>query len=176
MDGDAKARGWLGAAGTAAFLGGLGVLVPGWNDLLLALANKIVATDLYELPPALSWILLALGTVMLGATFFGPARICGWFDDRGASMRLRSVIVLRHLGFSPGVRAPMSSELGGFANAEVVDMPIDLAARLQADDLDGALGEHQARMVALEAVRAAQPKAGFAYGGIVQASAPDGDT
>lgn len=170
IEGDAAARKVLGGAGGAAFLGGLGVIVPSWNDLLLAFVNKVVSTQLYELPPALGWVLIVLGGVMLLAAFFGPTRIDRWVGGGKAGAKSGSLIVLRHLGFLPAVRAPTGDELAGpSGEPEVIDLSIDLGAPLQAGNVDQALAEHQARMTVLEAMRAVHPKAGLAYGGIVQA-------
>lgn len=169
-EGDALARRWMGGAGTAAFAGGLGVIVPGWNDLIFAYINRIFGTSLYELPPFLGWVLIILGSLMLVGAFLGPSRIERLFGGSRAAARSGSLIFLRHIGFWPAVRAPRSDELAGpDGDPEIIDFPIDLGVSLQAGHIDQALADHQARIAILEMMRAAHPQAGLAYGGIAQA-------
>jgi hypothetical protein len=169
MDDDRQGRGAITVAGGAAFATGLGILAPGFKDLFLSLLNAVLNTDLYELPAPLGWVLLLLGILLLLLGYLGPSRMFSLIGGPSGKPA-DDLLVLRHIGFRPPVRTPTAQEaaLNGSAR-RVIDFPIDLGVKLQGGDLDGALADHEVRMTDLEAVRAAQPEAGLAYAGIVQA-------
>lgn len=162
----------LASVGTLLVVGGLAVIVPGLKDGALALLNKLLDLHLYlEAPPWVGGTLIGVGLLLMLMAFFGQALIARGLTRlfNGRSSVDGTLIVLKHIGFSPAVRDIRQDELPKpFRQRDVRHMVIDLSHEMGAKPprLRAALLKQLRVTGQVSAMLDVQPTLDLAYCGI----------
>ncbi len=174
MVGDDIARRSLGTLGTAMAALGLGILVPGLKDVLIAFLDRTFDLHLYNAPPWVGWLLLGGGIILLAVAFVGVDRVWNWLEHRTGmtGWNKGAVVVLQQTGFDSNQRDLHSDELPPkLAGRAIRTVRADLSPHLRRSppDVDRALEDQLEIPNRLAGAKTDPGETQLAYCGIVQA-------
>jgi hypothetical protein len=153
---------------------GLGVITPAIKEAMLSFLNKRLGLQLFDAPPWMGWVLIALGLGCLLLAFFGQGRIDDVFRFlfHGRDSTVGTFLVVKHTGFVPPVRDIQQSELPKTLNRRALQhLSIEIGGDLGLNPpaLDAALAKQLRMPDQITAILGVNPAAELGYSGIVQA-------
>jgi len=153
---------------------GLGILVPGLKDVLIAFLDRTFDLHLYNAPPKVGWLLLGGGIILLAVAFVGVDRVWNWLEHRTGmtGWNKAAVVVLQQTGFDSNQRDLRSDELPPkLAGRAIRTVRADLSPHLRRSppDVDRALEDQSRIPDRLTGAKTGPGETQLAYCGIVQA-------
>jgi hypothetical protein len=171
---DVRTRSAIGTFGVLSAGAGLGVITPEIKEAILSFLNRRLGLQLFDAPPWMGWMLIALGLSCLLLAFFGQGRIDAvsryLFHGRGSTVG--TFLVVKHTGFTPPVRDIQQSELPKTLNrCALQQLSIDISGdlALSPPSLEVALAKQLRMPDQITAILGVNPAAELGYSGIVQA-------
>lgn len=173
-DVDVWARRAIGTFGVLSAGAGLGVITPAIKEAMLSFLSKRLGLQLFDAPPGMGWVLIALGLGALLLAFFGQGRIDDVFGFlfHGRDSTVGTFLVVKHTGFVPPVRNIQQSELPKALNRRALqNLCIEIGGDLGLNPpgLDAALAKQLRMPDQITAILGVNPAAELGYSGIVQA-------